>query len=418
MSGSELSDSGSLAFDEHVKQVFQRVRISFSDLMYSVGSDPARPQEAARKLGINKNLAWKVSRIIREDDPASGLATMPGREGLNIFLKATEKSGANKNGLTAVREALAEFDRMVELHSGDRDTLRLMLTGISSDVDAQPIEALRKSSYRGNSATWGVQARIQLCVNVIAPSDDDQWVDLAWLSGLIDFKRLRGDVRWPIAAARKCDDSGKEIPLGEIHAIDSDFDRPDCPPLMKDFCSSPIPDIRVVTAADGLLRYELMDGPIGNTAVTTSVVGVYGRKFVRRCQVEGDKIGEHTARLNTPVELLIHELYVHESLEHALNPSVMLYSQLPSQPTYPLGGRDSYVLPFGEQIQKLGNNPPDMLQPELPEYPRKLRAMFESLGWDANQFFGFRFKMKYPPMPAVAVMRYDLAESQNGQSKS
>ena len=36
--------------------------------------------------------------------------------------------------------------------------------------------------------------------------------------------------------------------------------------------------------------------------------------------------------------------------------------------------------------------------------------VFEQAGWDAADFDGFRFVMKYPPMPTVAVLRYDLVE--------
>ncbi|MEM8677993.1 MAG: hypothetical protein AAGF97_01450 [Planctomycetota bacterium] len=404
---SRLEDA-TLPFDQHVKQVFQEVRVSLSDLMLSVGSDPSRPQEAARQLGIHKNLAWKVSRIIREMDPATALSAMPGREGLNIFLRAIEKSGAHERSVTAARNALAEFERMISIHSGDRDTLELMLSGLSQEADAQRSEALRKLSYRGNSAIWGVQARIQLCVNIISPSEDPEWADLAWLSGLVDFRRLRSDVRWPIAAARKADDAGEEVSLGEIKPIDSDADYMESPPLLRDFCSSPLPEIRVATANDGMLRYELLEGPIGKTAAVTCMVGIVGRKFVRRRRVEGDTIGEHNARLNTPAELLIHELYVHEDLEHALHPRALLYSQLPSQPSYPLGGRESGVLPLAEQVQSLGGGPPDSFLPELQEYSRNLQSVFDRLGWDSQRFHGFRLRLKYPPMPALAVMRYDL----------
>ena len=395
-------------FDQHVKQVFQDVRVSFADLMLAVGTDPARPQDTARQLGIHKNLAWKVSRIVREIDPATALSVMPGREGLNIFLRATEKSGAKESNVTAARKALAEFDRMISIHSGDRDTLELMLSGLSAEADAQRSEAHRKLAYRGNSAIWGVQARIQLCVNIITPSDDPEWADLAWLSGLVDFCRLRSDVRWPIAAARKADDAGEEVSLGEIQPIDSELDYAESPPLLKDFCSSPLPEIRVATANDGLLRYELLEGPIGNTAAATCMVGIVGKRFVRRHRVEGDTIGEHNARLNTPAELLVHELYVHEELDHALQPQALLYSQLPSQPSYPLGGRDNGRLPLADQVQSLGFGPPDPFLAELHDYSRKLHGVFDRLGWDINRFHGFRLKVKYPPMPALAVMRYDL----------
>ncbi len=394
--------------DDQVKEVLQRVRGTFAELLTAVGADPMRPQDVSRRLGLNKNLAWKISRVIREKESGAAVAMMPGREGLKIFLHTMHSFGAPADAITSAKNALAEFEQMIDLHSGDRDTLGLMVGGGTGGKDLQRMEALRKQSFRGNSAIWGVQARLQLSVHIVAPSDDPEWADLVWLSGLVDFRRLRGDVIWTMASARKADDAGELIPVGPLRAIDSRFAGPDQAPLLGDFCSDPPPAIRVETTADGLLRYQLVEGPVGKSAATTCIVAVHGKRFVRRLRTVGDTVGEHNARLYTPAELLLHDLLVHRDLTHALRPSALLYSQLPVVPSYPQGGRALGLLPLPEQIADLGAAPPDLVTPELPHYSRMIAAVLGAVGWSLPDFHGFRLAMRYPPMPTVAVMRYDL----------
>ena len=142
-----------------------------------------------------------------------------------------------------------------------------------------------------------------------------------------------------------------------------------------------------------MLRFEIMEGPVGNTAAATGIVGLFGRAFITRYRYDTNVLGEHIARLSTPSELLIHDLFVHEDLAYAFSPRIALYNQLPSAPEYPSSGRDQGLLPV-----------------EIPQYKSMIEAVYDRLGWEAGRFHCFRFKMRYPPIPALAVLRYDLSE--------
>jgi hypothetical protein len=405
---SELQEAAP-PFEQHAKAALLRVRAALAELLSSVGADPTRSQAVARQFGLNKNLTWRISKIVGEEDPCAAIPHIPGTSGLNIFIRSLERAGAPDQAIASVRDAIAEFDRMVDIHSGDRETLEMMLGNLTSDGEQQRNESQRKLAFRGNRATWGVQARVQLCVNVIAPATDPDWVDLAWLSGLADFRRLRRDAVWAMASARKFMDDGSQMALGQIHAIDPAYSVDDGAPLLSGYCSQPLPDIRTRTEPDGMIRYELLEGPVGNTAAATCILGIYGRSFVRRTRAENDTLGEHAARLYTPVEVLVHDLFVHRDLSHALSPDIFLYSQMPGGPVYPASGRDRGLLPLYQRAQPLGH-PPDLVTPELPTYPRMIHTVFDRLGWDPGDFFAFRLRLRYPPIPSLAVFRYPLAD--------
>jgi hypothetical protein len=397
-------------FEEHVKNVVRNVRGTFADLLSSVGADPTHPQDMARQFGLNKNLTWKVSKIICESDPCAAIPLIPGRSGLNILINTLKKAGATEEAVSSVRTAITEFDEMVQLHAGDRATLELMLGNLTDDGEPQRQEANRKLAFRGNSAIWGVQARVQLTVNFITPGTEEDWMDLAWLSGLVDFRRLRLDVTWAMASAKKVKDDGSLMSLGPIEPIDPEFKGGEVAPLLGDFCSKPLPEIRTVSGPESLLRFELVEGEVGNTAATTCFIGLFGRNFVNRYRMANDTLGEHFARLSTPTEMMIHDLFVHKDLESALKPRIHIYSQLPGGPVYPQSGRDRGEIPVYDKVIELGKGPRDIVTPEVPRYRRMVQSVYDRLGWDADEFYGFRFKMRYPPIPTMAVLRYDLPE--------
>ncbi len=398
-----------LHFESHAHAVLLRIRAALAELLTAVAADPLRPQDVARRFNLNKNLTWKISKIIRETDPALIVQYIPGKAGVTILLDSMKKAGAPIAAIIAVREAVEEFEKMREMHAGDRETLEAMIGGLAAGRDAlQHQESQRRLSFRGNSAIWGVQARVQICVNILSPSSDPDFVDLAWISGLVDFRRLRRDTVWSIASTRKVDDDGKPLPLGNLESLDPRFSAHDAIPLLKDFCSDPPPELQLNVGADKLMRYDLIEGPLGNTAATTCIIGIIGRAFVRRTSAPGDTLGEHVARLHTPAELLIHDLFVHRDLQYAMSPEVRLYGQLPNAPIYPLCGRDRGELPVWEPVQSLGTGTSAALTPEMPKYRAMLDFVFQRLNWNDAEFSGFRFRMRYPPIPTVAVLRYSL----------
>jgi hypothetical protein len=395
-------------FEADLRAVAHRLRASILGLMASVDQDASNPQALARQFGLDKNLTWKISKVVQENDAFAALAHFPGQASVRTLLKAFERAGASETSVRAMREAAADFEHVVRVHSGDRVTLDMMLDNLVAAGRHERMEIHRRSLYRGLSATWGVQARLQLCVNVIAPGNDSDWVDVAWLSGLLDLRRLRRDTRWGIASVGKFADDGSPLPIGTIQALDPRFDGEDTAPLLGDFCSKPLPEVKCAPPSGGIVRYELVSGPVGKLAAVSCIIGLLGRGLVRRTSAENYTCGEHGARLYTPTELLIHDLFVHRDLSYAMSPELAVYIQLPGGPNYPGCASDQGLLPVGDPVVALGGQPPDVLTPEFPRYSKMIHYVFERAGWDMHDFSGFRVKLRYPPVPAVAILRYPL----------
>jgi hypothetical protein len=396
-------------FDAHLHVALRGVRSALAEISAAVGADTTRPQNFARHLSLDKSLAWHLSKIITEKDAMSAVGHVPGRAGNRIVIKAFEKAGASEESLSNLRGALAEFDRMVEVHCGDRDTLQMMLGGANSESAARD-EIHRKRLFQGASAIWGVQARIHLAAHVVAPNaDDSESLDFAIVNGLVDFKRLRPSVPWAVSSLRQYSDDGSPLPVGTFEPLDETVAH-DAAPLLREFCSQPLPPVRITPGGPNLTRFEIGEGPVGATGTLTCLTGWMWRKIAARYRTEHDQFGEHQVRLNTPAEMLIFDLYIHRGLEFNLPPQLQLYSQLPGGPLHPDGGQDAGLLRLRENIIDLGSGPPDMITPELPRHSAIAELAMRRLGTSPRDYQGYRLQMRYPPIPTMALYRHTLPE--------
>jgi hypothetical protein len=403
-----ICDQNSGSFEIDVRASIHGIREALADILHEIGAASTKPQVLGRQLGLDKSLAWKLSRVVNEEDPLSSASHLPRRSGVRILLEALQRAGAPEPRIDLLRDALAEFERMVETHCGDRETLEMMLSHTARDGQAQRDEAHRKKSFQGNSAIWGAQARVQLCARFFMPSPgSDELLDMAIIGGLVDFKRLRHNVPWSIASVRRFMDDGTPITGAVYEPLDPAVPL-DQAPLVRVFCSDPTPELCMAPGQAGAVRYEIAQGPVGNTAVCTCIAGQIFRRHAGRWRTDQDRFGEHLLSLNTPAELAIHDLFVHRGCDLPLPPTLHLYSNLPGGPIYPAGGRERGLLPLHEPMISLGSSPPDVIVPEVPRYRQMVQMVMDRLGCDLRDFEGYRMKLRYPPMPTVTVFRHEL----------
>jgi hypothetical protein len=393
-------------FPVHVRTVVRSLRGAFSDLLSAVGADPQDSQSICRVIGLNKNLAWRFSKLIQADDPCVALAQLPGGGGLKIFFKSLQRAGSSPELLQAGRAAVEEYERLIEVHSGDRATLEMMGSELSPFGRQERDEYHRKMLFQGASYVWGVQTRVMLKIGIVGPGHEDGLLEFASLSGLIDFRRLRSDVSWVVASRRSTNDDGSDMSPAASEPLDPRCAGAEHAPLMTDFCSQPLPELRRVVNPTGA-TFELIEGPVGNTGARTCVVGTIQRR-IPYYRTPENTFGENSARCDTPAELMIVDLLIHERFEFAIPPRVTLNSELGAAIPYPGRGRDQNRLPLFETMKDFGAGAAPLVTPEVRQYRKMVQAMFDRTGWNPGEFRNFRIKVAYPVCPSALVMQYDL----------
>ncbi len=388
--------------------VVQGVRRALAELLASVDADPRHPQDMSRRFGLDKTLTWKVSRVIREPDPWDAVGHIPRRPSIQLIASALQRHGAPSERIESLLRSVDDFERFVETHSGDRETLEVMVSTGGRRSAAKRMEAFRKAAFQANSAIWGVRASLQISMHLMIPGTDGR-LTLVTVTGFEGFRRLRADVPWAVSTISAWDSNTAQtsIEVGRLFPLDPQAAEGGAP-LLGEFCSAPLPALRRIQLPDNKVRMEIAEGPVGNTAAARVLLGYRRPSEVSQHQTYQGETGEHGLYLYTPVEAVVLDLLIHRSLDFAMNPSAHLYSALPGGPRYPGEGPNVGKIITPERIVDLGS-PPDLTTPEFPRYQDLAEFAANRAGHPLHDFQGYRYRLKYPPIPTLAVIRHGLA---------
>lgn len=382
-------------------------RVAVMGLYASVGAPIDSPQDVSRTFGLDKNLTWKLARVMGTDDTSEALHHLPGANAIKILLRAMKQAGADGAALERVRVAYAEIGRVVEVHVGDRSTLELVLDGLAQNGQER-LEVSRKIAFRGNSGVWGVQAKAKITVAVLAPNaDDPATLDSAFVRGYVGFRRLRSEMSWPLSVNRNWKGDGEPADARWTPLVPEDVENG--LPLLRAFTTAQRPEFELRQTQHGMY-YMLPPGPVGNTAAFDCFFGDLTRGDVPRYRTAEDRTGEFTSVISVPIEHQLLDVLVHRDLAAGFRPEAFVYGD-------PLGGQgfgsadqSHCILPIDETVRQLPGSPPITVTPVYSRYAEMVETVYERAGWDAADFVGFRLMVKYPPMGTSVSVRFGLAE--------
>lgn len=387
------------------------LRSSLIDLYATLALDPTEPLEVARRLGLNKNLTWKLSKIISADDGFSAITHIPGAPGWEIFFAALSRREAADGAIARVRAALERFDGVVALHAGDRPNLELILDSLGAAGNGNaPLENSRRLAYQGNSGVWGVQAKVRTAAGFVAvdPSDESR-VMISLVGGFVGFRRLRPAVPWPLFRFWTYNDAGALLPTRDT-PIEPPADPADPPQLMRRFCSPNLPEIRQ-TRIGNATEYALAPGEVGNSGVFTCFFGTVETGCTRYRDRDNEH-GEFASSINLPVENLLFDLFVDDRIHMPEPPEVLVFARPHADADGPLTRREEYRLPLAERCTELAGRPPAVATPLVPRIGDLVSTVQHRMGPDIR-WRGFRLLLPYPPMMSTVVLRWPLAEAPN-----
>lgn len=385
------------------------LREALANALAELQADPARPQQLARRFQVNKNLAWKLSRLIREPDAATALRFIPGASGMRIALAAL---GAEAPGtILNCERAFAEFEAMQAHHAGDRATLEMLIAGSAYDrIEPEAFEQARRQAFLGNASIWGVQARSQFATYVLGPNAaGDGWVDVVVAAGMIDFRRTRPDARWVLGTRQAFDAIGDSIEKRKGLALEPPPHGPGGVPLLADFCSSPLPNVEAVRAGNEL-RYELPGGSVGNSSLTTVAFAEIESRVGMRYQSNPGEQAELVLNLLTPAEHAQFDLLIHRDLGWEAPPKLALFGRLQGGHYFTPSSEQDCTIPIQEQLENLGQGRQSFESERVPDSGRLAEYVVRAGGWNPEEFTVWRVSMAHPPIPSAIALSLDLPE--------
>lgn len=393
-------------FSEYCRTSVDNLRAALLDLYRLVGADPSRPQDVSRQYKLNRNLTWKVSRLIAASDPLQAVPVIPGPGGLEILLKAMGSAGAPAEALDRARKAAEGFERMTEIHVGDRSTLELMIDSMDTK---SPMEAGRKLAYRGNTAIWGIGAEVRVTTQFLAPNrENPTMLDVGMIGGLTHIRRMRPIQGWPVFQVRRYNDDGSEQLAGHREAFETPGEHASqagAPWLLHEFCTGEVPQFHLRKLDDATV-YEIGDGPVGRTGEFSCFFGFVEVARLPRYRDAPNTVGELISSISAPVKAMQFDLFIHEDLAEATRPSVEMIGIIGGT----INSAGATRLPLAESFRDLGTG--TMVDTPLVDRYGDLIAMaFDGRNWKRDEFRCLRLVIKHPPMSSRIVARYTLPEA-------
>ena len=414
----EPKEIASSLFGDHSAEVLDHLRGAVATIIQAVPELPSpRPVDIAERLGIDSKLAWKIANVIDGGDPFRAAQYVPGTAAFRIFLRAAANRNVPKALIASAKAAFGSYRDLVDTHAGSRPAFDMMLAGHAQEDCTRADLDHRRLMFLGSSYVWGLQARVVLRADLLAPSDDPMMFDAATIRGFIDLRRLRPNVPWRIARGYSADDAGgihtsfvREPLAAELNGTSLMHEAP----LMPAFCSKPLPECRRVDAPGGTIDYELVEGAVGNTGILTCVTGELLRRVEPRYRTGAYHDISQMLRMRTPCEMVIFDVLIHRSLfGQRIEPKLVVFSDLFAEqvgPRYRAGD----ILPAQEQIEYLGMGLDVVGMEDVDRYPEMVKCALDRGGWDAEQFDVFRVRMKYPAIPTNLVVTHDLPDPPPG----
>lgn len=391
------------SFESDVREVLTNIRMAMVEFVDALPGSPRRPHDISRILEIDRNLAWKVTRVIGEADAFGAAGHIPGSYGLNILLDAAARQGVSGIVVDNVRAAAERYRALIAVHAGDRASLQLLLSGQSRKGQRQAEILHRRAAFRANSFILGIQARTHLRADFVTAGVDGRF-DLASIANLVDLYRIRPGAPYVISQPRCAGDDGV-YRAAPTEPIDSDQVKEGEVPLLRDFSSHPTPTFRRVEAGSAV-EFRLDTGPVGKAGAITCAVGNIVRSVEAMIRSPANPYAGIIALARVPCEVFIFDNFLHENLCGSAEHDVAIYSDIYGRPD--VGGlfREDYRLPCDVEVAYLGKGTSVVMTQDVPRYPELAAHVFDRLGWPAERFRVYRVKLRYPFIPSSVFMRH------------
>ncbi len=395
------------AFTSTAAGVLRQAQVAITELLFGVGFENARPTDIGRELGLDKTLAWKVSRFISDTDPLRAARHMPGPSGIKILLQAAEALGAPQDRIDAVSNADAEFRRFVEERAGDLRTFEAMLTGSGNDAKAE-LEQRRKF-FQAGAAVWGVRASAQFLMLALCPAEQEEgMLDVVQTSGFVCLERLKPGTPWIVRRLTTTDDGGRRLSYARVPLDQGGVTGPGALPLLREFCSDPPPQIRQFEGRDGVMYDEIEPGQLGPVGAVTVVTGELYRAAVSSVRSDDNHTGRYKLSIRTPVQRVLFDVLLHKSLTHFSPMSMSFEPMLEGRPRESDRQADDAKSVDALPAKHLGT-PPVLKTSRLTMYESIARRALALGGYTLDDFRGYRADMQYPAAPSEVILSCDIS---------
>lgn len=369
----------------------------------AIPGTPHGPVEVARRLKIDKVLASRVLKAANHRNPIATLYDIPGPEPLKRFIRAARKRGVANTLVEDANQAVSSFEELIRQEAGDLSALDVILSAWLPEARAKFALRRKQAAFRALGQLKGVEVNLSCQTAIIHPSDDGEHLDIVWLFGLMGLKRLRPGSPVKFTSRRLVREDSARLPrtlTGEtVEGLDG--------LRLSQFCSLPPPTL-VVRHVGDVVHYTLGDSGFGLRSACDMVFAEVNLNEMPRYIRSDQPRKRHVfVEISVPIKLLVFDALVHRDVFRGHDPSLVIYDTAcegVADPNDPV--RDIDRLDTSESIQNLGWGIDSFRSRDEPRYADILQHAWNSLGWNADDFRGYRCRIDYPLYGSQVVITW------------
>ena len=397
------------AIQDEAKAVIRAVKKALTEMVGALPGPLNRPADLQRTLGLESRICWQIFNVMRFTDPLAAAPHVPTKGYLKKVLENAAGLGVDAMIIDRVREACAEFDKVVEEHANNRAEFDAMLTAISSDQAASPTDiSFRRLSFRGDGHTWGIQTAVNTFCNIVRRSATGAGTDECSIMSKTAIRRLRPGAPMSVYTIGNYGVGGA-VPIHQRQPLDPQSMAKHGVPVLPQFCSNPLPLLNLVGGAGQFTTVQVLGDAIGRRSAVNLTFGT----VVHGCPLAAGPNGQpqYQVDLRTafPAELAISDCLVHRPSFGRIKPTLRVFRQTIGDESE-LVARTATQLPMRETVEFLGSGADAVTTPDVPFYPELIARAFALLGWDAEEFDLYRVRIPYPILHSVIRMQFSTAE--------
>jgi hypothetical protein len=390
--------------EARVAQIGGDLHRTLQDALAGIPETPRGTLTLARRLGIDKVLASRVLKSIRNPDPLLVVHRVPGPAPLRRIMKSVARQGVDPALVRDAHAAIDSFEEFIRGQVGDRSSLDALLSAWVPEARRE-FELRRKQSlFKSISHLKGTVAHTVMETVFLYPSSDPQAMDLAWIMGLYDLYRMRPGIAVNCVTRNisanvqpRAPRSIEGTPLAEGGG-----------PQLAEFCSKPLPGIEL-ERQDGVVQYTLADQGVGVRSAVDLVLAETNESAMSRSSSRTtERRPDLFVESSTPAKLLQFDVFIHESLLPKAMPSLRIYdTSFSGVASVNDHTRDKDVYDVLEAIQPLGSDLATWRSSDVPRYVELLRRVLTAGSWEPDAFVGFRCRIDYPIYGSQVTVMFD-----------
>lgn len=380
--------------DDRVLSVSRNLQDSLSPIALSAAAGSLRPGKISVRLDLDKSLSSRLVRALRSNDPMELIHYIPSPTGLRMFLEAARREGIGEAQWSVAEQAVDAFQDLLDGFPGGRGALDTLISDSVTDIRLRSERTAKQAVFKAMSHLLGFHCDSVSSALILQPSEDGEFVDGLEVSQRAGIRRLRPNT--PVAVFSLSAEGSKGPVLDPI-ARGADPNDPHSY-ILPEFSSPSIPPVVHYRDSDHHV-FALSDEESSIHDATTVGSGFVIRRGWSPVARPGHTLERRSYLLHYPCKLLVRDLYIRKDLYVGAEPDVHLEFPAPTG----VSRLDPEVFParlnsldLWAPIEYLSVRSEWPAVPDLPGHSRLVEHGFRTVGWDQQQFRGYRVRIVYP----------------------